>query len=202
MIFKHASTLSALALLSIGATTSSASAEDDPYLGQMTMVVQAWCPRGYAAMNGQELAITSNQRLFALIGTTYGGDGISTFWLPDMRGRTPVGVGTSRYSGTNYVIGMTGGAETVTLSVANLPSHNHLINASDRSATSGDPSGRDFADFSGTALNGYASELTIPQVMANNTIGSAGSAAPFNIRQPYITINYCIATSGLWPERP
>lgn len=188
-----------VALLAAAGTSGAASAEDTPYLGQMTMVGQNWCPLGYSPMNGQLLSVASNQALFSLLGCTYGGDCRSTFALPDMRGRSPVGIDGSN---GNYQWGSRGGAETQTMTVATMPSHNHRINASDRPGSTGSPGGNDLADFSGTALNGYTNAPPNNQIMASNTIGiSPGSSQAFSIRQPYQVINYCIAIQGIFPSR-
>ena len=187
----------AAALFTAVAVSAPASAEVEPYIGQMTMVGQPWCPRGWAPLNGQLLAISSNEALFSLIGCEYGGDCRTSFALPDMRGRSPVGIAPS----PNYQLGVRAGQETATMTVLTMPAHSHRINAADRPGTSPNPAGRDIADFTGTMLNGYTTSAPDGQVMAGNTIGMAGGSQPFEIRQPYQVINYCIATVGLYPPR-
>lgn len=189
------------ALFTVAGGTGAAFAETNPYLGQMNMVGQSWCPVNWAPMDGQHLPISSNQSLYALLGCTYGGDCRTTMALPDMRGRTPVGMG-QRPGLSNYQLGESGGSETVTLTLEHLPPHTHYINASDRAGSSPSPGGRDFADFTGTAINGYTSfDPGGGQIMAPQTIGLTGDGQPFSIRQPYQVINYCIAVKGRWPMR-
>lgn len=180
---------SALALAG-GATL----AEATPILGTMRVVGENWCPRGWQAMNGQLLAISSNQALFSLLGCTYGGDCRTTFALPDMRGRTPIGVSN------NHPLGQMGGGEQTTLSAVNLASHTHALNASDRAGTRTSPAGADIAELSAGAAYSTSAPVATEQFNAA-TVTAMGGNVPFQIRQPYQVINYCIAVEGLFPSR-
>src|ERR1700738_1866192 len=100
------------------------------FIGQLMLVPYNFAPRGWAFCQGQLMAISQNTALFALLGTTYGGDGQNTFALPDLRGRVPIGTGTDSF-GNTYAIGQTGGLEQVTLSTNQIPAHNHLANCTD-----------------------------------------------------------------------
>ena len=122
--------LAALAGLAFGAATISApkpaaACSDQPYMGAVCMVGFTYCPRGYIEANGQILLINQYQALYSLYGTTYGGDGVTTFGIPDFRGRSPVGIGQNPYTGTTVTLGQKRGTETVTLTIDQMPSHTH-----------------------------------------------------------------------------
>lgn len=169
-------------------------AEADPLIGTMRIVGENFCPRGWSQMNGQILAISQNQALFSLLGCTYGGDCRTSFALPDMRGRTPIGISD------NHPLGQRGGAEDTTLSEVNLASHTHALNASDRMGTRSSPANADIAELSAGAA--YSTSAPTPTQQFNAaTMTSSGGSLPFSIRQPYQVINYCIATTGIFPSR-
>jgi microcystin-dependent protein len=159
-----------------------------------------FAPRNYAFCNGQLLAINSNPALFSLLGTTYGGNGVTTFALPDLRGRVPIHFGTLP-GGSTYSLGELGGYENETLSVPQLPAHTHgatagtAPSASSLPATETDPAGHVFAAptdgsfaYSPTAAGGAASS-------------SAGGGQSHTNMQPSLCINYCIALQGIFPSR-
>ena len=158
-----------------------------------------FAPRGWALCNGQSLAINQNAALYALLGTTYGGNGVTTFSLPDLRGRVPVNQGTLPGGGA-YAMGQSGGVETVALAVNQLPLHVHTLTgtqttASSQPATQTDPAGHVFAvptdgslAYSPTAAGGTTSSVT------------GLNQAHSNI-QPYLSLNVCIATQGIFPSR-
>lgn len=178
-----------------------AGAQSDPFLGETTAFAMNWCPRGWAAANGATLAITSNTALFSLLGTTFGGNGTTNFVLPDLRGRTPVtygqGLGLS-----NYFIGEPAGTESITLTTAQLPTHSHqaFTQAYSGAPNSDVPTGRTLADFP-TGVNPYVG--TPNTAMAANTAqtNATGGGQPFDNRQPYLALNWCIALTGTYPPR-
>ena len=168
-----------------------------PFVGQIMMVGFNFAPAGWAFCNGQLLAISENEVLFNLIGTTYGGDGQATFALPDLRGRVPVHQGQG--SGlSSYAIGQISGVESVTLTVSQLPSHQHVYSpgASASEATSDRP------DSNYPAVGGYyASTTNSSSPMGAPTIGSAGGGQPHNNVQPYLGVNFIISLFGIFPTQ-
>src|SRR5690242_21043268 len=120
-----------------------------PYVGEIRMFAGNFAPAGWAFCEGQLLPISENQTLFQLIGTTYGGDGQSTFALPDLRGRVPIHQGTDSANGTSFAIGETGGVETVTLTTAQIPVHTHALAATNAAGTQLNPGGNLLANSQG-----------------------------------------------------
>jgi microcystin-dependent protein len=170
----------------------------EPYLGEIQMFGGNFAPRGWMFCNGQLLPIQNNEALFALIGTTYGGDGTTTFALPDLRGRAPIHQGFG--GGASYVIGQAAGTETVTLLASDMPAHTHGLQASTAPATSTDPAGRSLA--SSTALDAYTSSGDALVAMNVAAIGNAGNGLPHENMAPYVAINFIIALEGIFPSRP
>jgi microcystin-dependent protein len=168
----------------------------DPYLGEIKMFAGNFAPVGFALCDGQLLAISQYSALFSLLGTYYGGDGITTFGLPDLRGRTPIHWGTG--PGLSPISqGQTGGSETRTLTTNNLPSHSHTMYADDNTATAFDLAGNALAK-AGFPQTSTASPT---DAMASATIGNTGGAQSFNIRSPYQSVGYIIALQGIYPSR-
>ncbi|WP_342077205.1 tail fiber protein [Yoonia sp. SS1-5] len=171
----------------------------EPLVGQITMFGGNFAPRGWAFCDGQLLAIAENEALFAILGTTYGGDGRKTFALPDLRGRAPVHAGHGAGL-TPRKIGQKFGEEGVALTSAQLPEHSHEMFVSEAAP---DPSG-DTGDAFGRA-NIYvnaADPATAPSVALNSkTIGQTGGSAPHDNVQPSLCINYIIALQGTFPSR-
>jgi microcystin-dependent protein len=174
-------------------------------LAVVTPVAYNFTPRYWLPCNGQLLNISTNSALFSLLGTTYGGNGMQTFGLPDLRGRVAVGTGNGPSSSVS--LGEVGGTENVTLSLANIPPHNHNgpITITPRVGATAETA--DAADNNlGQATNGYANTPTPntfvqgPNVVSS-TVGMAGSSMPFEILTPYITVNYVICTQGVYPSR-
>lgn len=167
-----------------------------PYIGQIMMVGFSFNPVNWALCNGQLLAITNNDALFNLIGTTYGGDGQTTFALPDLRGRVPVGSGQG--SGlSSYPIGQNSGVEQTLLNVNQLPQHQHVYApaASDAEPTSDRP------DNSYPAAGGYyASTTNSTSPMGAPTLASAGGSQPHDNLQPFLGINFIISLFGVFPS--
>ena len=144
MISRNISVLTAAALLSAAATSlsvSPAAAQSEPYIGQMMATGATFCPRGWAQADGQIMSIAQNTALFSLLGTTYGGNGQTTFALPDLRGRSAIHQGTGPGL-SNYVEGQVGGRESFTLTIDQMPAHNHGVQATNQTADKGGPDGR------------------------------------------------------------
>lgn len=167
-----------------------------PFLGEIRMFAGNFAIRGWSLCDGQSLPISQNDALFALIGTTYGGDGQTTFNLPDLRGRLPVHQGTLAGGGT-YFLGQMSGTESVTLTSAQMPAHTHGVSANSGTGTSGSPTGNVVA---ATPLNPYLSGS--PNVtLAANSIGSAGGNGSHENRMPALCVNFLISLEGIFPSR-
>lgn len=176
----------------------------EPFLGMIALFGFNFAPRGWAFCNGALLSIAQNSALFSLLGTTYGGDGVTTFALPDLRGRVPVGFGTGPGL-SNYSLGQQFGTENITLTTSSLPAHTHVvtINAAMEGGDVSDPTGAYFAN-SGTLDKEYKKNGDITKTGMNAgvaSVGSAGNNQPFPILQPSLVVNFCIATEGIYPSR-
>jgi microcystin-dependent protein len=168
-----------------------------PFLGEIEMVGFNFAPTGWALCEGQLLPISQYAALFDLLGTIYGGDGVSNFALPDLRGRVPVAMGQG--SGlSNYSIGQLGGTENVTLITNQMPAHTHAANASTSNGTSATPSGN-FPAVNNEGIQHYAAASN--GTMNSAAIGTAGGSQPHNNVQPYLCINFIIALEGVFPTR-
>ncbi len=171
----------------------------EPFLAEIRIVGFNFAPRGWAFCDGQILPINQNQSLYSLLGTTYGGDGRTSFALPDMRGRTPIHVDTS--GGSSHILGQKSGAEQHALSANEMPSHNHTAMASEIGADSSSPEDNVLAAAT-VDEKIYHDTAGVPQVrMANDLITSAGGSQQHENMQPYLTVNFCIALQGLFPSR-
>ncbi len=175
----------------------------EPFLGSLLLVPYNFAPQGWALCNGQLLPISQNTALFSLLGTTYGGDGVSNFALPDLRGRVPISSGQGPGL-QSYVLGQSGGAESATLGVGNLPAHNHAVNTVSTAANSKSPANQFLAAIPGAA--GPGSENVYASGPANSTlnpgaVSSTGGSQPVDIRTPYLTLNWIIALVGVYPSR-
>lgn len=175
----------------------------DPFIAQVMIFAGNFAPRGWALCEGQLLPIAQFTLLFSLVGTTYGGDGRTTFGLPDLRGRAPIGVGHGPGL-SDYRWGQKGGSENTTLTTNNLPAHNHAINAevgvSTGNGTTDEPDGNVLAGTSGPTYAAAAS--------ANGKLGgvsaraaSTGGGQSINNMQPYLAMYYIIALEGIFPSR-
>jgi microcystin-dependent protein len=176
----------------------------EPFLGQITLFPFNFAPRGWAFCQGQLVPISQNTALFSLLGTFYGGNGTTTFGLPDLRGRVPVcqgqGAGLS-----DYAIGSVQGVEAVTLLASQSPPHSHPFQAVAAQATTNSPTGALPAEGHGSgrgafAVNTYAPPQTAVPLAAGQVV-SAGGGLPHNNLQPYLTLNWCIALQGIFPAR-
>ena len=174
------------------------------YLAQVIGFAGNFAPRNWAFCHGQLLAINSNAALFSLLGTNYGGDGRTTFGLPDLRGRVMVGQGRGPGLAAN-VLGQTGGRENVTLTQAELPSHSHsaTLHAESDVGTSGAPTNQLLGVITGNTKI-YAPSVPADQVAMHPdsiTVGNTGGNTPLNLQQPYKVLNYIICTQGIFPSR-
>ena len=160
------------------------------FIGEIRIYAFGFAPRFWAQCNGQSLPIAQNQALFSILGTTYGGNGVTTFNLPDLRSRTPF------HTGTNFSLGQVGGSENVTLISNQMPQHNHLMNANSGAPTTGSPAGNFVAQ---SPSNAYSA--TANTTMNAADIGNAGGNQPHSNLSPYLTLNICIALSGIFPSR-
>ena len=170
----------------------------DVYIGMIFMFAGNFAPVGFALCNGQLLSISQNTALFSILGTTYGGDGVQTFGLPDLRGRVPLHAGQG--PGLPPVaLGQNGGAESATLLVNNLPAHNHLLNGNNAAG------GKEFPGpnhIIGPSTTDMMYSVNPPNTTMNvASIGMTGANQPFSIMQPYLAVNYIIATQGIFPSR-
>lgn len=167
----------------------------NPFVGEMRMFGGNFAPAGWAFCSGQLMAISQNDVLFALIGTTYGGDGVNTFGLPDMRGRIPVHQGT--LIGTTFVIGQVSGSENVTLLSTQLPSHNHAIPASSTGKSTTDPTG----GVPATSNVAPYTQSVQDTAMGAQMIGPAGGNQPHDNMMPFLCVSFIISLFGIFPSR-
>ncbi len=156
-----------------------------------------FAPQGWAYCDGQLLPISQNDALFNLIGTTYGGDGESTFALPDLRGRVPLHQGTGPGLSPR-TIGEAGGIESVTLTVANLPAHTHDFQASTTAGASSNPQGNVVGSPPATTM--FIAD-TPTQSLPSTMVGSTGGSQPHENRMPFLAVNYIIALYGIYPSQ-
>lgn len=168
----------------------------EPFLAEVRMVGFNFAPRGWAFCDGQILPINQNQSLYSLLGTTYGGDGRTSFALPDLRGRTPIHVGRSN-GGGQHELGQKSGEETHTLSVNEMPQHTHTLRGTNTGNGSASPANDVFAN-AGTDL--YNSADSLVDMNAGVVTNVGGGQAHENM-QPYLALNFCIALRGLFPSR-
>ncbi|MCE7065177.1 phage tail protein [Dyadobacter sp. CY326] len=170
----------------------------EPFVAEIRIVPFNFAPQGWAWCDGQLFPISQNTALFSLLGTTYGGDGKSTFALPDLQGRSPMhpgqGPGLSEHS-----LGESGGSERVTLLEGEIPQHGHTIGLTPQPGEISDPSGHTIA----RSVGGAVFQPGSPNVnMSASSIGPAGDSQPHNNMQPYLTTYFCLALQGVFPMRP
>ncbi|MGC9368803.1 MAG: phage tail protein [Paracoccaceae bacterium] len=199
----------------LGATGDAAMAGPEPYVGEITMIGGNFCPEGWVDADGRLLPISQFTTLYSLLGTMYGGDGRTTFGVPDLRSRIPLGIGTGPGLMT-VTQGQEGGRETVVLDQGHLPMHTHsatseansALNATTQRTDTNSPNGSRLGELPNAA--GYAAagafdaalEAGSVTTTVTTTIGSAGGGQPFSVLQPYIGIRFCIASQGIYPPRP
>lgn len=164
----------------------------EPFLSEIRMFSFNFAPKGWALANGQLLPINQNQALFALLGTTYGGDGRVNFALPNLRGRTPI------HFGGGFTLGEASGTESVTLTIGQLPAHTHVLNATSLTATTPIPDNTMAMATCSADLYGAAASL-VP--MNTGVVGNAGGSQAHVNMQPFLTINFCVALQGIFPSQ-
>ncbi len=174
----------------------------DPFIGEIRMFAGNFAPRGWQFCNGQLLAISQWSAVFALLGTTYGGNGQTTFGLPDLRGRAPLHWGTGNGL-SPYSLGQVGGVENVTLLSTQMPAHTHALNANTGLGEATTPTGNVPAMVgdpnAGTTYSAYSPMANT--AMGATAIGAAGSSQPHSNLQPYLCVSFIIALEGIFPSR-
>jgi microcystin-dependent protein len=167
----------------------------EPFLGMIIIVPYTFAPRGWAFCAGQIMSISQNTALFSLLGTTFGGNGQTTFGIPDLRGRVPIGAGQGPGL-SNYDLGEVAGVESVTLTSQQVAPHIHPVNASSNDPTSNRAAGACLA-----SANIYDANPDGRTIMNANAIGPNSGGQPHENRQPFLVLNYCIALEGIYPSR-
>lgn len=161
----------------------------EPFLSEIRIMSFVFAPRGWALCNGQLLPINQNQGLFSLLGTTFGGDGRVNFALPDLRGRVPIHVGSG------HTLGERGGEQAHTLSIAEIPTHTHVAQATSANGSIPAPTG----NVLGQALNAYHPANSLISINPGTVPNVGGSQAHLNM-QPFLTLSFCIALQGIFPS--
>jgi microcystin-dependent protein len=170
----------------------------EPYLGEIRMFSGNFAPYNWARCDGQLLNISQNAALFSLLGTAYGGDGQTSFGLPDLRGRLPMHHGRASW-GTTRGLGERVGTESVTLLASQMPAHTHGLMGSSDGADSAEPAGRLFADTGGA--DAYTATAEQPVPLGSAFLGNAGAGQPHENRMPSLGLNFIIALQGIFPQR-
>jgi microcystin-dependent protein len=163
---------------------------DDHYLGEIRMFAGSRAPRGWALCDGQLLQISGNDALYTLLGTTYGGDGISNFGLPDLRGRAPV------HQSSSFAVGQSAGVEQVVLTTSELPAHTHYAHVQPAKGETGNPENQYWAQSTTTT---YTSTTTPHSPMNESAVSGIGGNRPHNNMMPFTTISFMISTWGIFP---
>jgi microcystin-dependent protein len=174
----------------------------EPFMGQIISVGFNFAPLNWALCNGQLMSISQNDALFTLLGTTYGGDGQSTFGLPNLQGRVPINQGQG--PGLNsYALGQMAGTETVTLLPNQLPQHNHFVNTANSAGSTNTPASNTVLSDEGPGSPVVMTYVPFAnaQPLTGQTIGQSGSSLPHDNQQPYLVVNFCIALYGLYPSQ-
>jgi microcystin-dependent protein len=167
----------------------------EPFVGEIRMFAGNFAPSGWLTCEGQLLPISEFETLFVLLGTTYGGDGESTFQLPDLRGRIPL------HQGNGFVLAETGGHEQVSLLSSQVPAHTHGMPVSSATATSGIPTGNAVADTSGAGMLTYQTAAAASVPMSAAAVGSVGQSLPHENRMPFLCVTFIISLFGIFPSQ-
>ncbi|HWT14738.1 MAG TPA: tail fiber protein [Patescibacteria group bacterium] len=161
-----------------------------PFMSEIKLMAFNFAPQGWAACNGQFMPINQNQALFSLLGTTYGGNGQTTFALPNLQGRVPI------HRGNGHILGEAAGATATTVTIAQLPTHTHVLSGSNSLPETNVPTGAALALMS----NAYAAPNNLV-AMGPTAVGNAGGSQPHTNMQPYLALNFCIALQGIYPSQ-
>jgi microcystin-dependent protein len=167
-----------------------------PFVGEIRPTGFNFAPVDWLLCNGQLVSINENEALYNLIGTTYGGDGVNTFGIPDLQGRVPIHQGTDPISGATYVMGQRGGSETVTLTLNQIPIHTHPLNCQSASGSAPSPSGNFWAT---SNLDQFSS--AVPSTPMGAAVGQVGGSQPHDNMSPFTVLNYIIAQFGIYPSQ-
>ncbi|MEX1033827.1 MAG: tail fiber protein [Cellvibrionaceae bacterium] len=177
----------------------------EPFIGEVRLLPYSFAPRNWALCNGQLLPISSNTALFSIIGTIYGGDGRTTFALPDLQGCAVPGVGQGPGL-RNWAPGMRAGDDSVTLQESEMAAHSHGLGGLDVTGSTGTPSGNAYLGQDRRGGQGNIdylapSDTTLDAALAPQALSASGSGQPHENRQPFLSLNFCIALSGVFPPR-
>jgi microcystin-dependent protein len=164
----------------------------EPFLSEIRIMSFVFAPKGWALCNGQLMPINQNQALFSLLGTTFGGDGRVNFALPDLRGRTPIHVGSG------HTLGERGGEPAHTLSIAELPTHTHVMNGNSQNATTDTPANN--TTLAQASIDIYRTQATTLVAMDAGIVGNVGGSQAHLNMQPFLTLSFCIALQGIFPS--
>jgi microcystin-dependent protein len=162
----------------------------EPFLSEIRIMSFGFAPKGWAMCNGQLLPINQNQALFSLLGTTYGGDGRVNFGLPNLQGNVPI------HMGSGFTLGQKGGEQAHTISIAELPTHVHVANATNANGTAAVPGGAVL----GAVNNAYSQPTNLTSINPATISNAGGSQAHLNM-QPFLTLTFCIALQGIFPSQ-
>ena len=162
----------------------------EPFLSEIRIMSFTFAPKGWAMCNGQLLPINQNQALFSLLGTTYGGDGRVNFALPNLQGQVPM------HMSQGHTLGERAGVQNVTITLTEMPTHIHSLNALDANGTLGDPTGNLLAQFN----DGYGAPNQLTS-FSPETVTNTGGSQPHTNMQPFLTLNFCIALQGIFPSQ-
>ena len=162
----------------------------EPFLGEIKIMSFNFPPKGWALCNGQVLPINQNQALFSLLGTTYGGNGQTTFALPNLQGRVPI------HMGSGHTLGEQAGSTSVTVNIQQLPTHNHFVQATNNAADSDDATNRVLGQAGQNVYGSFSSDAA----MGNSAISNVGGSLPHTNLMPFLVLNFCIALQGIFPS--
>jgi microcystin-dependent protein len=165
-----------------------------PYVGEIRMFAGNFAPAGWMFCEGQVLPISEYETLFNLIGTTYGGDGQSTFALPDLRGRLPI------HQGNGFTLAQTGGVETVTLATPQIPAHSHVLLGTTNAASGTNPANQVLAPTQASTITPYGTDNPLV-ALAPNSVSSVGGSQPHDNFEPYLCISFIISPFGVFPSQ-
>ena len=197
---KRNSMLQGMVMVIFWGMSSTALAAPEPFVGEIMMFGGNFCPRGWTNADGQLLPVTQNQALFSILGTMYGGDGRTTFGLPDLRGRVPLHAGQGPGLADRRQ-GSKGGEENHTLNISEMPQHQHALSASQGTANQQSPTGNLLANQNRKKRSKAPSTADPRTPMHDTAIGSTGGNQAHNTMQPFLSLRFCIALQGIYPSR-